>query len=87
MPHHFDSCVKSEISCGIQTELGINQKYVFGMKRVEVIVFWKEYKMRKGFLDKYRQYSHWALPFPGRVRENVSTVQKERQKEVKNGFL
>ena len=36
----------------------------------------EETKLEKGLLDEVRLCSHMILPFPVRVRNNVSTIQK-----------
>ena len=42
--------------------------------------------MVKGLLNKTGQYRYFGLPFPGRVRNNVSSVQRTGKKRLRIGF-
>ena len=44
-------------------------------------------KLNKDSLDRCIQYRYVASLLPGRVRDNVSAVQRTEAKEVENGFL
>ena len=44
-------------------------------------------KMEKGLLDSGKWNSDVALPFPGSVWNNVTTVRRTEDKETENGFL
>ena len=41
----------------------------------------------KSLIDRVKKNSHVALPFPGRVQENISSVPRTEAKEVENCFF